>query len=79
MGGVTFEFVESLMKTSSQPVSKLRQFMHSKPSYPIFTLALCNFKRIKAIAIFKNEVWCLVVFVDKLRKDNTGVKNFTSS
>ena len=29
----------------------------------------------KAFAIFKNEIWCMdLVYVDKLAKDNNGVK-----
>ena len=56
-------------------VSKVRQFLHSKPSYTKFTLATRKFKRMKAIARFKNEIWFLdLPYVDKLAKDNNGVK-----
>ena len=31
----------------------------------------------KAIAIFKNEIWCVdFAYADKLAKDNNGVKSF---
>ena len=74
-GGVAFGSVRNLVKASSLSVSKLRQFLHSKPSYTKFTLATRIFKRMKAFAIFKNEIWCTdLAYVDKLGKDNNGVK-----
>ena len=49
--------------------------MHSKPSYTKFTLATRKFKRMEAFARFKEEIWCMdVKYVDKLAKDNNGVK-----
>ena len=49
--------------------------MHSKPSYTKFTLATRKFKRMKAFARFKNEIWCIALaYVDKLAEDNNGVK-----
>ena len=63
------------MKASNLSVSKGRQFLHSKPSYTKFTLATCKFKRMKAFARFKIEVWCMdLAYVDKLAKDNNGLK-----
>ena len=65
------------MKASNLSVSKVRQFLHSKPSYTNFTLATRNFKRMQAIARFKKENWCMdLEYVDKLAKDNNGVKYF---
>ena len=53
----------------------MRKFLHSKPSYTKFTLATRKFKRMKAFARFKNEIWCMdLVYVDKLAKDKNGVK-----
>ena len=53
----------------------MRQILHSKPSYTKFTLATRKFKRLKAFARFKNEIWCTdLANVDKLAKDNNGVK-----
>ena len=53
----------------------MRQFLHSKPSYTKFTLATRKFKRMKAFARFKSEIWCIdLAYVDKLAKDNNSVK-----
>ena len=63
------------MKTSNLSVSKVRQFLHSKPSYTNFTPATRKFKRMKAFARFKNEIWWMdLAYVDKLAKENNGVK-----
>ena len=57
-------------------MSKVRQFLHSKDSYAKFTLAARKFKRMRAFARFRSEIWCMdLVYVDKLAKENNGVKN----
>ena len=67
--------VRNLAKASTIPVSKLRQFLHSKASYTKFTLATRKIKRMGAFARFKNEVWCMdLAYVDKLTIENTSVK-----
>ena len=67
--------VRNLAKTSRVPVSKVRQFLHSKASYTKFTLAARKFKRMRAFARFSNEIWCMnLAYVDKLAKENNGVK-----
>ena len=44
-------------------------------SYTKFTLAARKFKRLRAFARFRNEIWCMVLaYVDKLAKENNGVK-----
>ena len=74
-GGAAYGSVRNLVKTSNLPVSKVRQLLHSKSSYTKFTLATRKFKRMKAFARFKNEIWCMdLAYVDKLPKDNNGVK-----
>ena len=74
-GGAAYGSVRNLVKASNLSVSKVRRFLHSKPSYTKFTLATRKFKRMKAFAIFKNEFWCMdLAYVDKLAKDNNGVK-----
>ena len=74
-GGAAYGSVRNLVKASNLPVSKVRQFLHSKPSYTKFTLATRKFKRMKAFARFKNEIWCMdLAYVDKLVKDKNGVK-----
>ena len=67
--------MRNLVEASNLSVSKVRQFLHSKPSYTKFTIATRKFKRMKAYARFKNEIWCLdLAYVDELAKDNNGVK-----
>ena len=74
-GGAAYGSVRNLVKASNLLVSKVRQFLHSKPSYKKFTLATRKFKRMKAFARFKNEIWCMdLAYVDKLAKDNNCVK-----
>ena len=74
-GAAAYGSVHNLAKTSRLPVSKVRQFLHSKASYTKFTLAARNFKRMRAFARFRNENWCMnVAYVDKLAKENNGVK-----
>ena len=67
--------VRNLAKASRLPVSEVRQFLHSKDSSTKFTLAARKFKRMRAFARFRNEIWCMdLVYVDKLAKENNGVK-----
>ena len=74
-GGAAYGSVRNLVKASNLSVSKVRQFLHSKPSYTKFTLATRKLKRMKAFARFKIEFWCMdLAYVDKLAKDNNGVK-----
>ena len=73
--GAVYGSVRNLVNSSNLPVSKVRQFLHSKPSYTKFTLATPKFKKMKAFARFKNEIWCMdLAYIDKLTKDNDGVK-----
>ena len=65
----------NLAKASRLPVSKVRQFLHSKASYTKFILAARKFKRMRAFARFRNDIWCMdLAYVDKLAKENNGVK-----
>ena len=74
-GAAAYGSVRNLAKASRLPVSKVRQFLHSKNSYTKFTLAARKFKRMRAFARFRNEFWCMdLAFVDKLAKENNGVK-----
>ena len=73
--GAAYGSVRNLVKASNLSVSKVRQFLHSKPSYTKFTLATRNIKRMKAFARFKKEIWCMdLAYIDKLAKDKNGVK-----
>ena len=74
-GAAAYGFVRNLAKASRLPVSKVRQFLHSKDSYTKFTLATRKFKRMRAFARFRVEFWCIdLAYVDKLAKENNGVK-----
>ena len=71
-GGAAYGSLRNLIKASNLSVSKVRQFLHSKPSYTNFTLATRKFKRMKAFARFKNEIWCMdLAYIDKLAKKIT--------
>ena len=73
--GAVYGSERNLVKTGALLVSKVRQFLHSKPSYTNFTLATGKFKQMKAFARFKIEIWCTdLAYVVKLAKDNNGVK-----
>ena len=55
--------------------SKVTEVLHSKTSYTRFTQATRKFKRMRAFAKFKDEIWCMdLAYVDKLSKDNNGIK-----
>ena len=76
-GGSAYGPVGNLVKASNLSVSKVRQFLHSKPSYTRFTLATRKFTQMKAFARFRYQIWCMdLEYVGKLAKDNDGVKYF---
>ena len=67
--------MRNLVKASNLSVSKVKQVLHSKPSYKKFKPATRKIKRKKAFARFKVEIWCMdVAYVDKLATDKNGVK-----
>ena len=73
-GAAAHGSVRNLAKTSRLPVSKVGQFLHSKASYTKFTMAARKFKRMRAFARFRNEIWCMdLANVDKLAKGNNCV------
>ena len=74
-GAAAYGSVRNLSKASRLPVSKVRQFLHSKDSYTQFTLAARKFKRRRVFARFRNGFWCMdLAYVDKLAEENNGVK-----
>ena len=74
-GAAAYGSVRNLSRASRLPVSKVRQFLHSKDPYTKFTLAARKFKRMRAFARFRTEIWCMdLAHVDKLAKENNGVK-----
>ena len=73
--GASYGSLRILVKAINLQLSKVRQFLQSKPSYTKFALAIRKFKRIKAFARLNYELWCMhLAYVDKLAKDNNGVK-----
>ena len=56
-GAAAYGSVRNLSKASRLPVSKVRQFLHSKDSYTKFNLDARKFKRIRAFARFRNQIW----------------------
>ena len=74
-GAAAYGSVRNLAKTSRLPVSKVRQFLHSKASFTKNTLATRKFKKMRAFPTFRNENWCMdLAYVDKLAKQNDGKK-----
>ena len=74
-GAAAYGSVRNLAEANRLPVSKVRQFLHSKDSYTKFTLAAQKFKKMRAFARFRNENWCMdLAYVDKLSKEINGVK-----
>ena len=74
-GAAAYGSLRNLAKSSRLPVSKVRQFLQSKDSYTKSTLAARKFKRMRAFAGFRNEIWCMdLAYVDKLAKEKNGVK-----
>ena len=74
-GAAAYGSVRNLAKASRLPVSEFRQFLHLKDANTRFTLATRIFKRMRAFARFRNEIWCMdLAYVDKLAKEINGVK-----
>ena len=77
MQGAAYGSLRILAKASGLPVSKVRQFLHSKDSYTKFNLAVGKFKRMRVFARFTNEIRCMdIAYVDKMARENNGVKCF---
>ena len=74
-GAAAYGSAGNLAKASRLPVSKVRQFLYSKASYTKFTLETREFKKMRAFARFRNEIWCMdLAYIDKLAKENNCVK-----
>ena len=74
-GAADYGSVRNSPKASRLPVSKVRQFLHSKVSCTKITLAPQKLKRMRAFARIRNEIWCKdLAYVDKLAKEINGVK-----
>ena len=55
-GGAAYRSECNFVEASNLSVSKVRHFLHLKPSYTKFTPATRQFKRPKSIVRFKNEI-----------------------
>ena len=74
-GPAAYGSVRNLAKASKLPFSKVRNFLHSQDSYTKIAHATRNFRRMRAFARYKNEIWCKdLAFVDKLAKDNGRIR-----
>ena len=74
-GFAAYGSVRNLTKAAKLSQSKVRDFLHSKTSYTTITKATRKFKRMRAFARFKNDIWCMnLAYVHKLSQDNNGVK-----
>ena len=69
-GAAANSSVRNLAKAGRLPISKVRQFLYSKGSYTNLTLAIQKFKRMRAFAKLRNEIWFKdLAYVDKLAKE----------
>ena len=74
-GFAAYVSARNLAKAAKLSPLKVREFLHSKTSYTGFTQVTGKFKRMRAFARFKKEIWCMyLAYVDKLAKDKNGVK-----
>ena len=74
-GFAAYGSVRNLAKAAKLSPSKVREFQHSKTSYTRFTQATRKFKRMRAFARLKDEIWCMdLACVDKLAKNKNGVR-----
>ena len=74
-GAAAYGSVRNLVKASNLSVSKVRPFLHSKPSYKKFFLPTRKFKQMEAFARFRTEISCMgLAYIDKIAKVSNGVK-----
>ena len=74
-GFAAYGSVRNLAKAAKLSPSNVREFLQSKTSFTSLTQATRKFKRMRAFARFRNEIWCMdLAAVDKLVKENNGVK-----
>ena len=74
-GFAAYGSVRTLAKAAKLSPLKVREFLPSETSYTRFTQPTRKFKRMRAFARSKNEIWCMdLAYVAILAKDNNGVK-----
>ena len=79
-GGGAYESVQNLVKTINQPASKVRQFLHSKPSHTNFTLATRKFKDCRHLLEEKTKlgVWIWLKLTNWLKIKECNVNTSSS-
>ena len=74
-GFAAYGSMRNLAKAAKNSLSKVRDFLQSKTSYTRFTQAKRKSKEWERLRDSKDEFWCMdLAYVDKLAKDNDGVK-----
>ena len=74
-GFAAYGSVRNFAKAAKLSLSKFRGFLHSKTSYTTFTQATRKYKKMRAFARLKNEIWCMgLAYIVNLAKNNIGVK-----
>lgn len=74
-GPTAYGSIVSLVKSSGLSRGKVLEFLHGRKSYTKYHLATRKFPRLKAIAKYINEIWCMdLAYVDKLASENRNVK-----
>ena len=68
-GPAAYGSVRNLTKASKLLFSMVRHFLLSKQSYTKLTFTTRKFRRMRAFARYKNEIWCMdLTYVDKLER-----------
>ena len=69
-GAAAYGSVSNLAKASRLPVSKVRQFLHSKDSFTKFTLAARKIKRVRLLidSEMKFGAWILLMLINWQKK-----------
>ena len=74
-GPASFGSSKRLQDLSKLPMTKVKMYLETKPSFTKYCAQRLNFLRLKVIVNDLNEIWCLdLAHVDKLSKYNRDVK-----
>ena len=74
-GRAAYGSIANLTNESKLPRKKILEFLHSRPAYTKYKKFKRKFKRLKASARFKNDIWCIdLAQVDKLATWNDNVR-----
>ena len=74
-GPSAYGSVSSLVQASGLTRRKVKEFVHGKKAYTQYHLAVRKFPRLRVVAKYINEIWCLdLAYVDKLSDENNSTK-----